>query len=392
MAVAWWADASLCSQGLNALRIVHILAGAWQGSGIAEAVGNLAEAQVAVGAEVDVVTASGALSDAMVRAAAAGVRVHTGASGDTLVFRREASVAMAGADAAHVHGCWTPFVWIGCRLATQQGVCLVRSPHGSLLAAALAKSPIRKRLAGLLFERPAFRRTRLLHGTSNAEVDSFRAFGLDNAAVMVPHGADSSVFRAVPDAGAEEFLSRFPECRGRRILLFMGRVCREKGIDLLAEAWTRLAGLNRAWQLVLAGPADDPFRNAMARAFSAAGVAGSVTFCGLLDVTLRVSALHAADLCVLPSRHENFGLFVAEALYLGKAVIATWETPWQELGPRGAGWSVPAQRAAIEAALAEGMALPATALTRMGEKGRAWASAAFTWKGAATALMDAYTR
>lgn len=131
-----------------------------------------------------------------------------------------------------------------------------------------------------------------------------------------------------PDAAREAFLQRFPQLRNKRFLLFLGRIHVKKGLDLLARAWSELDPATRP-ELVIAGPAEEPeFLKAVLR------VAGekSVHCPGMLEGDLKWGAFAAADAMILPSHQENFGLVVAESLYMGTPVLISNKVNiWSEI-------------------------------------------------------------
>ena len=130
----------------------------------------------------------------------------------------------------------------------------------------------------------------------------------------------------------ERFYARFPALRGERVLLFFGRLHEKKGCDLLIEAFRRVAP---PMQLVLAGPCAHAGLLASLQG-RAAGLA--VTFTGALYGEEKWGALAAAEVFVLPSHQENFGIAVAEALASGTPVLISDKVNiWRELAEDGAG-------------------------------------------------------
>uniref|UniRef100_UPI003F492749 glycosyltransferase n=1 Tax=Cupriavidus yeoncheonensis TaxID=1462994 RepID=UPI003F492749 len=141
----------------------------------------------------------------------------------------------------------------------------------------------------------------------------------------------------------EAFLAAHPELRGKRLLLFLGRIHPKKGCDLLIEAFARVAGAEPALHLVMAGPDSSgaaqwlPTLRARAEAL---GVAARVSWPGMLRDDMKWGAFHASDAFVLPSHQENFGIAVAEALGCGvPALVSTRVNIWRELVRNGAGMS-----------------------------------------------------
>ena len=134
------------------------------------------------------------------------------------------------------------------------------------------------------------------------------------------------------------FLEKFPELRGRRIVLFLGRLVVKKGSDLLLRAFAELAGKPEDAVLVMAGP-DDEVDPAFSRQLREA-TAGDAGFCwpGMLSGDLKWGALRAAEVFVLPSHQENFGLAVVEALACGTPVLISDKVNiWKEIVEDGAG-------------------------------------------------------
>ena len=132
-----------------------------------------------------------------------------------------------------------------------------------------------------------------------------------------------------PDAQREAFFGRFPDLRDRRILLFLGRIHRKKGIDLLLKAFGELASGDE--RLVLAGPNEDGVHadelKRLGKPF-----ADRVTWAGMLRGDQKWGALRVADALILPSHQENFGMVVAEALAVGTPVLLTDKVNlWREV-------------------------------------------------------------
>ncbi|MGZ5003296.1 MAG: glycosyltransferase [Chthoniobacterales bacterium] len=133
-----------------------------------------------------------------------------------------------------------------------------------------------------------------------------------------------------PTASADEFLARFPELRGKRLVLFLGRLHVKKGCDLLIDAFAKIAPNEST--LVLAGP--DQWNGELQKR-----AAKNVVFTGMLDGPIKWSALRAAEVFALPSHQENFALAAAEALACDLPVlISNRVNIWREIQEDGAGF------------------------------------------------------
>jgi glycosyltransferase involved in cell wall biosynthesis len=136
---------------------------------------------------------------------------------------------------------------------------------------------------------------------------------------VVPFGASRAP--ASDTQLREAFYQAFPQLRGLRYLLFLGRIHRKKGCDLLIEAFVRHAALDPALHLVMAGPDQQCWAAELKTKVVAAGLGDRVHWPGMLDGEVKWGSLVAAEVFILPSHQENFGIAVAEALGCGIPVL-----------------------------------------------------------------------
>ena len=119
----------------------------------------------------------------------------------------------------------------------------------------------------------------------------------------------------------QAFLTAFPHLRGKRLVLFLGRIHPKKGPDLLIEAFARHAVKDERLQLVIAGPDGSGWQHSLETHAHSLGISGRITWTGMLRGNLKWGALRAAEVFCLPSHQENFGIAVTEALACGKPVL-----------------------------------------------------------------------
>jgi glycosyltransferase involved in cell wall biosynthesis len=136
----------------------------------------------------------------------------------------------------------------------------------------------------------------------------------------------------LPDS-TEKFLAEFPSLRNKRIFLFLGRLHPKKGCDLLIDALRQRKPADVA--LVLAGPDQVGWEKELrARATEIDPV-----FTGMLHGEMKQAAFACADVFVLPSHQENFGVSVVEALAVGLPVlISNRINIWREIETDRAGY------------------------------------------------------
>jgi glycosyltransferase involved in cell wall biosynthesis len=163
---------------------------------------------------------------------------------------------------------------------------------------------------------------------------SFSGYSVREA--IIPYGSFG------PDcdvtAAGEEFLVRWPDLRGRRLAISLGRIHPKKGTDLLIRAFAAELAHDPSWRLVIAGPDQIGWRKELEALANRLGVADRVTWTGMLKGTVKWGAFAASEVFVLPSHQENFGIVVAEAMSCGLPVVVSNKVNiWREIETHRAG-------------------------------------------------------
>ncbi len=193
-----------------------------------------------------------------------------------------------------------------------------------------------------------------------------------------------------PDPDA--FMQRHPALRGRRIVLFMARLHPKKGGDLLLRAFAALAGANPLLHLVMAGPEVDGHGGTLKRLALQLGIGERVLWTGALHGAIKWSALSAAEVFVLPSHQENFGMVVVEALTAGTPVLLSERVNiWREIIDAGAGLAATDTLAGITDLLQRWLALGDQQRLLMRQRARACADECFDLRRAAQRLHAVLT-
>ncbi len=286
------------------------------------------------------------------------------------------------ADIVHSHGIWHMCHIHAARAARDRSAHLVVSPHGSLATWALSHGQkLAKRLFWLTLQRRALAGAACFRATSEGEYEDIRRLGFRQPVALIPNGID------LP-------LSRTKVRTKDRTLLFLGRLHPMKGVDCLIGAWRALQDEFPLWRLVIVG--DDASELGTSgymdelRRLAANRGATRLTFAGELTGAAKWDAYFDASIYVLPSRSENFGVTVAEALAAGTPVITTYQTPWRGLSEHRAGWCIETGTAPLTACLREALSADEEELQRMGLRGRGWMEAEFSWIEIGRRMMETY--
>jgi glycosyltransferase involved in cell wall biosynthesis len=145
-----------------------------------------------------------------------------------------------------------------------------------------------------------------------------------------------------PQDERETFLARYPELRGKRIAVFLARLHQKKGCDLLIQSFSSVLAKDPSWRLVMAGPDQVGWQSQLCSLAEKMGIAERITWTGMIGGPMKWGALRAAEIFVLPSHSENFGISVVEALACGVPVLISDRVNiWREIADDGAGIVAP---------------------------------------------------
>lgn len=279
----------------------------------------------------------------------------------------------------HNNGLWQPANHWAASMARRFGIPLVVQPHGMLEPWALKEKALKKSLGMALFQRRDLETAKVLVATSADEYRNLRRLGLTQPVAIIPNGIDL--------AAAEGPKVERARTAGERTVLFLSRVHKKKGLANLVQAWAQVRPTG--WRLQIAGPDEGGHLAEVMRAAQAVGVAGSIDYLGEVNGARKTEVYHNADLFVLPTFSENFGVVVAEALSHGLPVITTRGAPWADLETNGCGWWVDIGVEPLATALRQAMALNDDERRDMGERGRAYVQR-YNWADIARQMADVY--
>lgn len=381
------------------MKILHVSSGLWKASGgTSEVVPRLCEALVVVGHEVRLVTGETAeLSDAAVRARERGVDLrvcpalaipHLSFLRVTKKFREEIKEGIAWADVVHIHGLWQDPPWWAAWMCRKMGKRYVIQPHGFLEPERLKISWLKKRVVGALIERPNLNSAAAVIATAESEKQGIEQYGVRVPIRIVPIGIDSDLFdAAVANRG---LLTKWGLDSNKKTLLYFSRLTPIKGLDLLAQAWKGLEAFHAGWQLFIAGPDDRGYAQEIQGLYSRLIKDGSVIFSGPIYGEEKNVLLKSVDAFILPTRSENFGIAVQEALLAGVPVVCTKGAPWGEIEEYRCGYWVDVTVKAIEEGLKQVMGATDGERRAMGERGKKLVEERYQWGAIGERMVAVY--
>jgi glycosyltransferase involved in cell wall biosynthesis len=232
-------------------------------------------------------------------------------------LKRAMSQAVGSADVIHAHGVWAAEQHLAAVAARRLGKPYVITPHGMLTTWSLAQKRLKKQIYLALRLRRDLNAAAAVHCTSTVEREAMAPLSLRPKVIVEPLGIDQGEFADLPPRGS--FRRRFPQLGDDRIILFLGRIHRGKGLEYLVPALAE-AKLQNV-KLVIVGPDSGGFKTTIDQLIDRHNLRDRVLFTGMLRGRERLEGLVDADLFALPSEHENFGVVVVEALACGTPVL-----------------------------------------------------------------------
>jgi glycosyltransferase involved in cell wall biosynthesis len=282
--------------------------------------------------------------------------------------------AVARADIVHLMGHWSVLNALSYVFARRLGRPHVVCPAGSLVR--FGRSRLLKHGFDLTVGRRMIAQASACVAITRSEVEQFEDYGVTAERVtVIANGieveayeqGDASAFRARHDLGE------------RPIVLFVGRLNEIKGPDLLVAAFAdAIRSLRADYQLILCGP-DEGLENRLRASSRALGIEGRVRFLGYVGGADKVNAYHAAELVVIPSRHESMSIVALEAGAAGAPVLLTDRCGFDEIAEVDGGRVVPASVMGLRAGLAE-MLDNSARLRDMGRNLRGLIAKRYAWE------------
>jgi glycosyltransferase involved in cell wall biosynthesis len=354
------------------------------GAGLFEAVNGLATRLISPnpGAALTVVSVSSTELTQEQRAAWNGVeivaeRASSRIGGIRAIYRSLARLSSNNYDLIHAHGLWDGAAVASAAWAKRNKKPFVLSPHGMLEPWAFEHKMYKKAVPWLLWEKRAITAATVIEVKSRKEARGVASRGFCNPLAVIPIGVDSPPLpRARGEAGPV------------RTCVYVSRIHPVKGLENLIRAWAAVRP--RGWSLAIAGPDGGAYQRTLEQQVVASNLTEQVRFVGPVFGDSKWSLLQSAELFVLPSFSENFGVAVVEALSQEVPVITTTATPWDELVSRKCGWQVEPNSAGIQRALSQAVSLPPDQLRQMGKAGRRYVDDCFRWEFIAAETLSLY--
>lgn len=282
----------------------------------------------------------------------------------------------------HLHGIWRPLVNFPLILIWPPTTRIISSPRGMLMKPAMANKKLKKRVFWFLLQKWLLYKVNAFHTTGPLEKESCQYFFPKKGCFVVKNGINVH----------EEWYSNLSVGNSRENVNFgfLGRIHPIKNIDILIKSWSILPEVANKCKLVICGPDRE---NHLSYLKSLVGEFGTknIDFWGEAHEAEKEFFFNKIDCLILPSKSENFGMVVAEALACGIPVICSSQAPWAVLNEKQIGWSIPICVERLSETINEAYTNRA-ALKEMGLRGRAYAIETLSWPVITKQMNFQYTR
>lgn len=247
-------------------------------------------------------------------------------------------------------------------------------PRGTLSKYTLSISPIKKWIVLALGQRVALQKCDLFIATCEEEYKDIRNLGLKSPVAIIPNGIDIPKFER--------------EANKQKRVVFLSRIHKKKGIDILIKAWSKIEPLYPDWKLAIAGPMND-YGEEM-KILAAQLKLNRVEFVGALYGNKKNNFLQDSELFVLPTHSENWGMAVPEALVCSIPAICTTGAPWEGLKKYKCGDWIELSEENLFNSMRTMMSLTPNERYQMGKRGLDWVSSEFSWEIIGKKTIEAF--
>ncbi len=295
-------------------------------------------------------------------------------------------------DIAHIHALFSPISSAAAIVCRQQKLPYILRPLGTLDPADLRKKKQLKQIYTAIIEHQNLEGAAAIHFTSEQEAKISERFGVSTPDLVIPLGVKQEGVTKKEKRNITR--QQFNIADDIPLVLFMSRIDPKKGLDLLIPALEKLLGIGYKFHFILAGtnPQDPDYEQKIKSQIQNSPLRSHTTITGFVTGELKASLLQAADLFVLPSYYENFGIAVAEAMLAGIPVVISDQVHiYQQILDSQSGWVSTTDVEALVNLVKAALDNP-TERQRRGLNAHKYADVNFSWDAIAKQTIQAYEK
>src|ERR1043166_7160491 len=294
-------------------------------------------------------------------------------------------------DLVHIHALFSYVPLAAAYWAKRANVPYIIRPLGVLNRWGMRyRHPWLKKISYRLIERKILNRAAAIHYTSEPERSEAEELGVNQNSVIIPNPVNTNISLEFIRARRGQFRALFPQLSKRLVILFLSRLDPKKGLDILLQSFAPVRARFPAAVLVVAGSGEPAFTARLKQIAAGLGIESDIFWAGFLSGEEKWAALTDADIFVLPSYSENFGVAVVESMACGLPVVISDQVAiHREISKAQAGLVVPCDVEELTIALTT-LLQDSELRARTGNNARQLARTAFSAEATRTPLLALY--
>jgi glycosyltransferase involved in cell wall biosynthesis len=273
----------------------------------------------------------------------------------------------------HFHGAWTLHLLPLMRKLIQPTIV---SPHGAFDKTSLTKSKYKKLLVKFLYMKRCYLNADCIHALTEKEAKDIRDYGIKDVPIfIIPNGINLEEELPINKNLKSELLEL---ANNRKIVLSLSRLHIAKGIDLLIESYKNIYDNNPNTILLIVGSGEKKYEQHLREKLKKLNLTNNVFLLSKKENEDKNTMYDIADIFVLPTFNEGFGITVLEAYRQKVPVITTTVTPFDEIKKQNLGWYINPTKEDLITAIDEALNCEKCELREMGTKGYSWVEKNYT--------------
>jgi len=290
-------------------------------------------------------------------------------------------------DLLHIHSIFCYPTAVAAHYANRVKIPYIIRPAGMLDRWPMKQKKIRKTLYLNWIEKKSLRGAAAIHYTSEKEKLASERFRFLSPGVVIPLGVHVDSKYGKIEKGS--FRKKYPVCQDKKLVVFLSRLDPKKGLHFLIQAFSKILRIQDDVILVIAGQGE-PNYDTFVRKEAETNLNKKVIFTGFLDDEEKYVLFKDADIFVLPSYQENFGLAVAEAMGAGLPVVVSGQVGISpDIEKYGAGIIIKCSADSLAEGI-EKLIRDPSLCQQMGQRGQQLVRERFSWDKAADQLVNLY--
>lgn len=267
------------------------------------------------------------------------------------------------------------------QIARKHNIPYIITPRGMLEPWSLSQKKWKKKFGLQLYQMNDLQKAACIFTTADMEAQHVRELGVKAPISVIPNGIET-----------EGYPCRTSMEGVKKQILFLSRIHKKKGIEILIEAFSHLHGEFKDWNVVVVGNGEQNYIESLGLKVKNLGLEDRIKILPPVYGKDKVKLYQESSIFCLPSYSENFGMVIAEAMSCGVPVITTTNCPWDFLNATKTGWSIELSTGNLEQALREAMSMKSEERYEMGQRSSQLINDTFNYHSVARKTKEMFER